>query len=159
MQCTYSLPLSTVVLKPPSLLLSSAPSFVIIEDLHQLCPHQDLGPSEVDRQLTAGLVWWLEALHCLPTEKMVIVVATTSAVEKVDVTLRRPGRFDKEIEVPVPTATHRIAVSGGIHRPKRLTCAGHNNHCSETLLMCTYVQYAPTIHRYCIQNSPSCARV
>ena len=122
-----------MVLKPPSRLLSSAPSLVIIEDLHQLCPHQDLGPSEVDRQLTAGLVWWLEALHCLPTERMVIVMATTSAVEKVDVILRRPGRFDKEIEVPVPTATHRIAVSGRIHRPNPFTCTGHNDHSNETL--------------------------
>ena len=91
--------------------IHSAPSLIIIEDIHQLCPHADVGPSETDRQTTAGLMMCLDAIHHLPAEKMVVVVATSSAVDKVDTSLRRPGRFDKEIEVPIPTSIERTEVS------------------------------------------------
>ena len=37
-------------------------------------------------------------------------MATTNKLDSVDMVLRRPGRIDREIEVPVPTSTQRSQV-------------------------------------------------
>ena len=40
----------------------------------------------------------------------VMFLGTTSSIESVDPALRRPGRFDREIEIPVPTPNQRLAI-------------------------------------------------
>jgi AAA family ATPase len=112
MECSLSDSVKDKIAKVFEDAQQSAPSLIIIEDIHQLCPHADVGPSETDRQTTAGLMMCLDAIHHLPAEKMVVVVATSSAVDKVDTSLRRPGRFDKEIEVPIPTSIERTELLG-----------------------------------------------
>lgn len=44
-------------------------------------------------------------------EKMILVVAATNKPDMVDPALRRPGRFDREIEIGVPTSEDRCDVS------------------------------------------------
>ena len=41
----------------------------------------------------------------------VVIVAATSRLDAVDPALRRPGRFDREIEIGIPTAVDRLQVS------------------------------------------------
>lgn len=82
----------------------------MIDDLHVLCPRYDSGPSENERKLTASLCSHLDSLHRSPPPAHVVVIATTSQIDAVEPSLRRPGRFDKEIEIPVPTALERREV-------------------------------------------------
>ena len=82
----------------------------MIDDLHVLCPRYDSGPSENERKLTASLCSKLDTLHRSPPQAHVVVIATTSQIDGVEPSLRRPGRFDKEIEIPVPTALERREV-------------------------------------------------
>ena len=86
------------------------PSLIVIDDLHILCPRYDSGPSENERKLTASLCSQLDSLHRAPSPAHVVVIATTNQIDGVEPSLRRPGRFDKEIEIPVPTASDRREV-------------------------------------------------
>ena len=87
-----------------------APSLIVIDDLHQLCPHHDLSPGESERQLTTALCSCLDTLDQQPVDRPVIVMATTCALDQVEPSLRRPSRFEKEIEVSVPTTAERVKV-------------------------------------------------
>ena len=53
----------------------------------------------------------MDELHQAPPQGHVVVMATTNQMEGVDLTLRRPGRFDKEVEVAVPSGKERREVS------------------------------------------------
>ena len=87
-----------------------APSLIVIDDLHQLCPHRDLSPGESERQAAAALCTCLDTLSQQPVDRPVVVMATTSVLDQVEPCLRRPGRFEKEIEVSVPTSGERVKV-------------------------------------------------
>ncbi len=83
----------------------SAPSLLVLDDLHVLCPHRNSAPSEGERRSTATLLTCLDSLG--QTSRHVVVVATTNQIEGVEPSLRRPGRFDREIEIPAPNAAGR----------------------------------------------------
>ena len=84
----------------------------MIDDLHLLCPHRDSTPSESERRATATLTSLMDQLNREPPQGHVVVMATTNQLEGVEPSLRRPGRFDKEIEIPVPSARDRREVGG-----------------------------------------------
>ena len=97
----------------------------MIDDLHILCPRYDSGPSENERKLTASLCSQLDSLHRAPPPAHVVVIATTNQIDGVEPSLRRPGRFDKEVEIPVPTASDRrevVFISGHSFVPGPFPC-------------------------------------
>ena len=83
---------------------------LVLDDLHDLCPHRDLSPSEEERRATASLATLMDQLNRTPPPAHVVVMATTNQIERVESSLRRPGRFDKEVEISVPTASERKEV-------------------------------------------------
>ena len=93
-----------------SLLSSSCPCLIILDDLDDLCPHQDASPNELERKTMASISAQLDDLHRHPPPAHVVVLATTNQIERVEANLRRPGRFDKEVELPVPSASDRLEV-------------------------------------------------
>ncbi len=96
--------------KSPSLPYPSSPSLLLIDDLHVLAPHKDHTPSEAERRATAALGSLLDQLHT--ASGYVIVVATTNQIEGVEPSLRRPGRFGKQVDIPVPSVEGRREVGG-----------------------------------------------
>lgn len=52
----------------------------------------------------------MDQLNRTPPPAHVVVMATTNQIERVESSLRRPGRFDKEVEISVPTASERKEV-------------------------------------------------
>lgn len=83
----------------------SAPSLLVLDDLHILCPHRNSAPSEGERRSTATLLTCLDSL--IQSPRHIVVIATTNQIEGVEPSLRRPGRFDREIEIPAPNAAQR----------------------------------------------------
>ena len=83
----------------------SAPTLLVLDDLHVLCPHRNSSPSESEKRSTAALISCLDSLEQSP--RHIVVVATTNQIEGVEPSLRRPGRFDREIELHVPSAKER----------------------------------------------------
>lgn len=76
----------------------------MLEDLHCLC-----GSAE-GKSVASSLVSCLDDLCATPPSKHIVVVATTNQIEEIDSSLRRPGRFEWEIEVTTPTAMERRQV-------------------------------------------------
>ena len=65
---------------------------------------------EYHRRALSSLALELDLIQTYP----VLVVAATNRMQQIDPALRRPGRFDKEVEVPVPTAVCRKAILRGM---------------------------------------------
>ena len=83
---------------------------LVLDDLQAMCPHRDHTPSEKERTTTSTLASQLDAINRHPPPAHVVVVATTNQVDAVDPSLRRPGRFDREVEIPVPSGAERKEV-------------------------------------------------
>lgn len=83
----------------------NAPSLVVVDDIDILCPRRETGPSDAERKATAVLFHVLDSLTSM--SQHVVLLATTNRLEAIEVCLRRPGRFDREVEIPAPTAPDR----------------------------------------------------
>jgi transitional endoplasmic reticulum ATPase len=78
----------------------SRDTLLILDDVHLICPRRGGGNAGVDR-LAATLLSLLDGITQEQTANMV-VLATTSNPSQLDPALRRPGRLDAEVEVPIP---------------------------------------------------------
>ncbi|KAF8531969.1 AAA family ATPase [Gautieria morchelliformis] len=87
-----------------------SPCVVIIDEVDALCPKRGDGVGgEVENRVVATLLTEMDGVGEHVSER-VIVVATTNRPNAIDPALRRPGRFDREIEIGIPDATARRAI-------------------------------------------------
>ncbi|HEU67740.1 MAG TPA: AAA family ATPase [Candidatus Acetothermia bacterium] len=77
----------------------NAPAIIFIDELDSIAPRRAEVTGEVERRVVAQLLTLMDGLR---QRRNVIVIAATNRVEAIDPALRRPGRFDREIEVRVP---------------------------------------------------------
>ena len=77
----------------------SAPSIVFIDEIDSIAPNRNDVNGEVERRVVAQLLTLMDGLS---GRGDVIVIAATNREESVDPALRRPGRFDREIEIGIP---------------------------------------------------------
>ena len=81
-----------------------SPSIIFIDELDSIAPKREDVTGEVERRVVAQLLTMMDGLE---TRGQVVVIAATNRVDSVDPALRRPGRFDREIEIGVPDETGR----------------------------------------------------
>ena len=81
-----------------------SPSIVFIDELDSIAPKREDVTGEVERRVVAQLLTMMDGLD---SRGQVIVIGATNRVDSVDPALRRPGRFDREIEIGVPDETGR----------------------------------------------------
>lgn len=86
-----------------------APSIIFIDEIDSIAPkREDLGGEhQVERRVVAQL---LSLMDGLKTRGQVIVIAATNIPNALDPALRRPGRFDREIAIPIPDRHGRLAI-------------------------------------------------
>ena len=84
-----------------------APSLIVINEVDLLCPHRELNPSENERRSTGALIKCLDSINHKPLQLHVVAIATTNRLDSVNASLRRPCRFDIEIEITVPSMNER----------------------------------------------------
>ena len=77
----------------------NAPSILFIDELDSLAPKREEVTGEVERRMVAQLSTLMDGLK---TRGKVIVIGATNRPGALDPALRRPGRFDREIEIGVP---------------------------------------------------------
>lgn len=82
----------------------NSPSVLFIDELDSIAPKRDEVQGEVERRVVAQLLTLMDGLTARGN---VVVIAATNREEAIDPALRRPGRFDREIEIGVPTAAGR----------------------------------------------------
>ncbi len=76
-----------------------SPSIIFIDELDSIAPKRDEVKGEVERRVVAQLLTLMDGLtHRGET----IVIAATNRVDAIDPALRRPGRFDREIDIGLP---------------------------------------------------------
>ncbi|GBP53020.1 Spermatogenesis-associated protein 5 [Eumeta japonica] len=85
--------------------IRNEPSVILVDEVETICPKRSSGSTEQERRVTSAFVSLLDNLH--EQNNKVFVLATTRKPENLDPMLRRFGRFDKEIEVPIPDRIRR----------------------------------------------------
>jgi transitional endoplasmic reticulum ATPase len=85
----------------------SAPSIVFIDELDAIAPKREEVTGEVERRVVAQLLALMDGLE---TRGNIIVIGATNRVNAIDPALRRPGRFDREIEIGVPDKQGRLEI-------------------------------------------------
>ncbi|PCH40447.1 AAA family ATPase [Wolfiporia cocos MD-104 SS10] len=80
-----------------------SPCIVVLDEVDALCPRREDGPGgEVEKRVVAQLLTIMDGMADGKEEgehERVVVVATTNRPNAIDPALRRPGRFDREIEI------------------------------------------------------------
>ena len=85
----------------------NAPSIIFIDELDSLAPKREEVTGEVERRVVAQLLALMDGLG---GRGNVIVIGATNRPGALDPALRRPGRFDREIEISVPDKKGRYEV-------------------------------------------------
>jgi len=81
-----------------------APSIIFIDELDAIAPKREEVTGEVERRVVAQLLALMDGLKA---RGKVVVIGATNRPNALDPALRRPGRFDREIEIGVPDKTSR----------------------------------------------------
>lgn len=86
-----------------------SPCIIVFDEIDALCPRRDGGEGgEVERRVVAMLLTLMDGMGgSATTDERVIVIAATNRPNSIDPALRRPGRFDREIEIGIPDAQGR----------------------------------------------------
>ncbi len=77
----------------------NAPSIIFIDEIDAIAPKREEVSGEVERRVVSQLLTLMDGLKA---RGKVIVIAATNRPNAIDPALRRPGRFDREIEIGVP---------------------------------------------------------
>ena len=86
----------------------NAPSIIFVDELDAIAPKREEVTGEVERRVVAQLLALMDGLS---GRGNVIVIGATNRPGALDPALRRPGRFDREIEIGVPDKRGRYGVS------------------------------------------------
>jgi transitional endoplasmic reticulum ATPase len=84
-----------------------APSIIFIDELDSIAPKREEVTGEVERRVVAQLLALMDGLK---PRGEVVVIGATNRPNAVDIALRRPGRFDREIELKVPNKNARLEI-------------------------------------------------
>ncbi|NXL83810.1 SPAT5 protein, partial [Alectura lathami] len=113
------------------------PSIIFIDELDALCPKREGAQNEVEKRVVASLLTLMDGIGSEGSEGQLMVLGATNRPHALDAALRRPGRFDKEIEIGIPNAQARLDILQKLLKkvPHSLTAA-------------ELVQLADSVHGY-----------
>ncbi|MEM4928707.1 MAG: CDC48 family AAA ATPase [Acidilobaceae archaeon] len=85
----------------------NAPAIIFIDEIDAIAPKREEVVGEVERRVVAQL---LALMDGLAERGQVVVIAATNRPNAIDPALRRPGRFDREIEISLPDKQGRLEI-------------------------------------------------
>ncbi|MEK6855467.1 MAG: CDC48 family AAA ATPase [Nanoarchaeota archaeon] len=85
----------------------NAPTIIFFDEIDAIAPKREEVQGEVERRVVSQLLTMMDGLK---SRGKVIVIGATNRVNSVDPALRRPGRFDREIEISVPSKEGRLDI-------------------------------------------------
>ncbi len=85
----------------------AAPSIIFIDEIDSIAPKREEVSGDLERRIVAQLLALLDGLS---SRGEVIVIAATNRPNALDPAIRRGGRFDREIEIGIPSKTGRLEV-------------------------------------------------
>jgi len=86
-----------------------APAIIFIDEIDSIAPKREEmgGEKQVERRVVAQLLALMDGLE---SRGEIIVIAATNIPNTIDPALRRPGRFDREISIPIPDRNGRLQI-------------------------------------------------
>ncbi|MDJ0270676.1 MAG: CDC48 family AAA ATPase [Aigarchaeota archaeon] len=85
----------------------TAPSIIFIDELDSIAPKREEVTGEVEKRVVAQLLALMDGLE---PRGRVVVIGATNRPNALDPALRRPGRFDREIEIGIPDREGRLEI-------------------------------------------------
>ncbi len=85
----------------------NAPSIIFIDEIDSIAPKREEVTGEEERRIVAQLLSLMDGLN---SRGKVVVIGATNRPNSIDEALRRPGRFDREIEIGIPDRDGRLEI-------------------------------------------------
>ena len=85
----------------------NSPSIIFIDEIDSIAPKRDEVSGEVEKRIVSQLLTLLDGIK---SRGKVVVIAATNRPDSIDPALRRPGRFDREIEIGSPDDNGRSEI-------------------------------------------------
>ncbi|HLD97813.1 MAG TPA: CDC48 family AAA ATPase [Candidatus Nanoarchaeia archaeon] len=85
----------------------TAPAIIFIDEIDAIAPKREEVQGEVERRVVSQLLTMMDGLK---SRGKVVVIGATNRPNSLDPALRRPGRFDREVEINVPDKLGRLAI-------------------------------------------------
>lgn len=83
------------------------PSIIFIDEIDSICNDRSNSESEIEKRIVSTLLTLMDGINSIGK---VFIIGATNRVNTIDTALRRPGRFDREIEVPIPSKDNRMDI-------------------------------------------------
>lgn len=85
----------------------AAPAVIFIDEIDAIAPKRDEVTDELQKRVVATLLTLMDGVE---ERERLVVLAATNRPHAIDPALRRPGRFDREIEIGIPTESGRLSI-------------------------------------------------
>lgn len=85
----------------------NTPSIIFIDEIDSIAPKRDEVTGEVEKRVVSQLLTLMDGMK---SRGKVVVIAATNRPDSIDPALRRPGRFDREIEIGIPDEEGRLEI-------------------------------------------------
>jgi len=85
----------------------TAPAIIFIDEIDAIAPKREDVQGEVERRVVSQLLTMMDGLK---SRGKVVVIGATNRVNSIDEALRRPGRFDRELQIGVPDKKSRLSI-------------------------------------------------
>jgi transitional endoplasmic reticulum ATPase len=85
----------------------NAPSIIFIDEIDSIAPKREEVSGDVEKRVVSQLLTLMDGLQ---SRGKVVVIGATNRPDALDPALRRPGRFDREIEIGIPDQTGRLEI-------------------------------------------------
>ena len=85
----------------------NAPSIIFIDEIDSIAPKREEVSGELEKRIVSQLLTLMDGMK---SRGKVVVIAATNRPDSLDPALRRPGRFDREIEIGIPDDEGRYEI-------------------------------------------------
>jgi len=85
----------------------NAPSIIFIDEIDSIAPKREEVSGELEKRIVSQLLTLMDGMK---GRGKVVVIAATNRPDSIDPALRRPGRFDREIEIGIPDDEGRLEI-------------------------------------------------
>ena len=85
----------------------NSPSIIFIDEIDSIAPKRDEVSGELQKRIVSQLLTLMDGMK---SRGKVVVIAATNRPDSIDPALRRPGRFDREIEIGIPDVEGRFDI-------------------------------------------------
>ena len=85
----------------------NSPSIIFIDEIDSIAPKRDEVSGELEKRIVSQLLTLMDGMK---SRGKVVVIAATNRPDSIDPALRRPGRFDREVEIGIPDDEGRFDI-------------------------------------------------